>query len=142
MMTTGKCLCGEVVYQADIDGLNYYQCHCSLCQRQSGTASNCGTLLELDKFQWLQGESARRTWRKPSGFSSAFCTHCGAPVPNQVHGTALMFIPVGSLQHAPGQIVAHLFLDSRADWDTAALQGRCFDTMPAFDEMVRLLRAG
>jgi hypothetical protein len=50
-----------------------------------------------------------------------------------------VFVPVGSLDEAPGSIVAHLFCDSRADWDTAGLEGQCFDTMPVLDEMLRLL---
>lgn len=135
----GRCLCGAVEYELPLTPMKYYQCHCSLCQKQSGAASNCGTLLPQAGFRWLRGEALVKTWRKATGFSSAFCSQCGAPVPNMLQGTDLMFIPVGSLLEAPGEIVAHLFCSSRATWETATLQGECHDAMPPLDTLLQTL---
>lgn len=42
----GHCLCETVVFEIDAASLRLYRCHCSLCRRQSGTASNPAGLLE------------------------------------------------------------------------------------------------
>ena len=35
---TGRCLCGSVTYSADADPIVQAVCHCTNCQRQTGTA--------------------------------------------------------------------------------------------------------
>jgi hypothetical protein len=37
--------------------------------------------------------------------------------------------------------VVHLYLGSRASWDTAPLTGAQFDTMPEMREFIRMLHA-
>jgi hypothetical protein len=40
------------------------------------------------------------------------------------------------------EVVVHLYVDSRAPWDTAPLIGAQFDTMPEMREFFRLLHEG
>ncbi len=128
----GQCLCTSVQFEVHGKLPNLYQCHCSLCRRQSGAASNAATIIPLDQFSWTAGESHIHVWRKPSGLSSHFCRECGSPVPNALSSdSSLMWIPVGLLDGVESEVVAHLCCDSKADWDNSLDVGaRCFPEMP------------
>ncbi|MGH1360602.1 MAG: GFA family protein [Burkholderiaceae bacterium] len=138
----GQCLCGQVRFEltGGIPGL--YQCHCSLCRKQGGSASNSATLVSLEGFQWLSNTDAVQQWQKPTGFSSHFCKSCGSPVPNLLGESGYVWVPAGLFeQERDLQIVAHLFVGSRASWDTEPLRGECYQEMPSLSELVSVLRA-
>ena len=131
-MTKGHCLCGSVQFTVNGKLPNLYQCHCSLCRRQSGAASNAATIVPMEQFAWTAGENLIKTWQKPSGMSSHFCGECGSPVPNALSGnSALVWIPVGLLDEVESKVVAHLCCDSRAAWDDSVEAGvTCYPSMP------------
>ena len=35
---TGRCQCGAATYEIGADPIVVYACHCTICQRQSGSA--------------------------------------------------------------------------------------------------------
>ncbi|MGB0865158.1 MAG: GFA family protein [Granulosicoccaceae bacterium] len=109
-----------------------YQCHCSLCRRQTGAASNAATIVPTEHFAWLAGLQLVKKWQQPEGMSSHFCSECGSPVPNPLSADhALMWIPAGLLASAQTRVVAHLCCDSKAEWDNSILAGtRVFDGLP------------
>ncbi|WP_374487733.1 GFA family protein [Zoogloea sp.] len=114
----GQCLCGQVKFEVRTRHLRLYQCHCSLCRRQSGSSSNTAALVPLGQFRWLAGEKKVRSWVKDSGFRSDFCRTCGSPVPNQVRDLPMMWVPAGLLDEGEGlSVAAHLCLSSSAPWD-------------------------
>ena len=131
-MTKGHCLCGSVQFTISGKLPNLYQCHCSLCRRQSGAACNTATIVPAEQFAWTAGENLIKTWQKPSGMSSHFCGECGSPVPNLLSGDrSLVWIPVGLLDEVESKIVAHLCCDSRAAWDDSVDAGvACYPRMP------------
>lgn len=131
-MTKGHCLCGSVQFTISGKLPNLYQCHCSLCRRQSGAASNAATIVPVDQFAWTAGESLIKAWQKTSGMSSHFCSECGSPVPNTLSSdNALMWIPVGLLDGVESKVVAHLYCDSKASWDDSVqAKDRCFSVLP------------
>jgi hypothetical protein len=139
MDVKGGCLCGSVEFTVSDIGRNIYQCHCSLCRKQGGSASNSGTVVPLEKLEWTKGREHVTAWRKETGFSSSFCSHCGSPVPNQLGGSDFYWIPVGTLEDAPFQIVANLYIDSKASWGVVAPTGERFETMPELDNFIALL---
>lgn len=136
----GECLCGEVKFEI-LGGMpRLYQCHCSLCRKQGGSASNTSTIVPAENFQWLQGESAIRSWVKSTGFRSDFCSFCGSPVPNPLRNLPYVWVPAGLLDaNAPLEICAHLFAASKAAWDTIAPSAVQYETMPALPELLALL---
>src|SRR5689334_20055194 len=95
---TGQCLCGAVSFEADARGPGLYRCHCSLCRRQSGGASNAATIVPLASFRWLSGEQLIRSWVKSTGFRSDFCSTCGSPVPNRLRDGDHVWVPAGLLE--------------------------------------------
>lgn len=138
----GSCLCGNIEFELDGDRFKLYQCHCSLCRKQGGSTSNTATVVPKDKFRWLRGTESIRSWTKPTGFRSDFCGTCGSPVPNPLRKLPCYWVPAGLLDDTGTlEVVAHFCVASRPAWDTAPLQGRCYDELPQrFSEFLALLK--
>lgn len=51
----GKCNCGTVAFEVLGPLPAMYKCFCTLCQKQSGTASNAATIVRENAFQWIRG---------------------------------------------------------------------------------------
>ena len=120
----GHCLCQGVAFELAATRLRLYQCHCSLCRRQSGALSNTASIVPRADFRWLRGEALRRSFQGDRGFRSDFCDCCGSPLPNPLRDLPFMWIPAGLLEDVPGLVLTdHLCLDSRAAWDPGLLPG-------------------
>ncbi|PID64765.1 MAG: aldehyde-activating protein, partial [Gammaproteobacteria bacterium] len=96
--------------------MNIYQCHCSLCKKQSGSSSNSATIIHTQQFEWIKGNEYIKTWKKETGFNSHFCEQCGSPVPNKFAGEYI-WVPVGLLDIEDDvEVVADLCLSSHSCW--------------------------
>ncbi|PIE47072.1 MAG: aldehyde-activating protein [Gammaproteobacteria bacterium] len=136
----GSCLCGSVRFECQINQLplKIYQCHCTLCKKQSGSSSNSGIILKAEQFKWLAGESDIQAWKKQSGFSAHFCKTCGSPVPN-LFANAYYWLPVGLFEDITAEVVANLCLDNQSNWHVLADTARNFNDLPEFSELMKLL---
>lgn len=117
-MVKGECLCGQI--QFEIEGMlpSIYQCHCSLCRKATGAAANAATFVDRERFRWVFGEALITSFLKPTGYRSDFCSACGSPVPNQLRGSELVWVPVGLLEgEFKAEVAAHLHLSSSASWE-------------------------
>lgn len=138
----GHCLCGQVEFEIEGEHFKLYQCHCSLCRKQGGSLSNAATLVQNEKFQWICGVELISSWTRESGFRSDFCSVCGSPVPNPLRNLPYFWIPAGLLEgNGELEIVAHLCVASKASWDSAPLQGVCYDELPNLSPFIALLQA-
>lgn len=136
----GRCLCGDVEFEVQEPLPRLYQCHCTLCRKQGGSASNTGLIVAAERFRWLQGEGGIGSWVKPTGFRSDFCRRCGSTVPNPLRCLPWQWVPAGLLEGGEGlEIVAQVHLASRAPWDTSPGPGRHFEVAQDFDEFIRYL---
>ena len=78
----GGCLCGSLRYRFRGKPLAFYQCHCSDCQRQTGSAFGLSMIARREDVSVLDGE--------PAGFRISmldgrvkcgrFCAKCAARV--------------------------------------------------------------
>lgn len=125
-------------FRLRVNKIRAYQCHCSLCRMQSGTASNLGTIITAARFEWLGGTEHIRRYVKPSGFTSEFCSHCGSPVPNQLRGQDYFWVPVGCLEAgASVEIVSHLCVASKAEWDSITSGPVQYEGVPELSALIR-----
>ena len=137
----GKCLCGEVAFELSGELPNLYQCHCSLCRKVTGSSANAAFRVAREQLAWLAGESLVQAFESESGFTSHFCSCCGSPLPNPTANDTAWWVPVGLLDNSHKlQVVAHLFVESRAAWDVVPDNAQHFAEMPAADELASLLR--
>ena len=75
----GGCLCGGVRFEFTGEPLNAGYCHCTRCQKRTGSAVSAQARIDGRGFRWVQGEDLVRTWRHADGgFEKGFCTACGA----------------------------------------------------------------
>jgi hypothetical protein len=106
-------------------------CHCSLCRKVSGAASNATILAPETDFKWISGEQLRRVFAKPSGWQTTFCGNCGSPLPQKLRGAAAYWIPAGLLDDDPGvRIAGHIWVGSKASWDEIAGDAPRFEEGP------------
>ncbi len=81
----GKCLCGKVQFEINGETPHLYQCHCSLCRKQSGSSANAATFIFERNFTWTNGEEIITSFLKDTGFRTDFCSNCGSPkLPHRV----------------------------------------------------------
>ena len=113
----GSCNCGNVSFEVSNEIASLYQCHCTLCQKQSGSTSNTATIVKAPDFLWLSGTDSISQWKKDSGFTSHFCKQCGSPVPNRLRESNFYWIPMGLVENVDIKISAHLCCNSKANWD-------------------------
>jgi hypothetical protein len=138
----GECLCGGVEFEVRDPPQRLYQCHCSLCRKQSGAASNAAFIVRGEQLVWLAGQELISSYVKPSGFRSDFCSKCGSPVPNPLRDTSFVWVPVGLLEGSTTLSIAmHLFIGSKASWEPSPVSGTLHEEMPVFSELLKELRS-
>lgn len=136
----GECLCGTVSFEVDVTSLRLYRCHCSLCRRQSGTASSLAGIVSNRQFRWLSGEETVSSWQRPSGFRTDFCSTCGCPVPNPLRTTSKTWVPAGLFEEDAAIAVAvDIYTGSMAPWDPTVLVDARFEALPEVEEFLALL---
>jgi hypothetical protein len=75
---TGHCLCGGVRFEVSEPLVRAGYCHCTRCQRRTGTAASPFGLLARGSLRVLDGEELTRAFEPPDGFSKVFCSACGS----------------------------------------------------------------
>lgn len=120
-MIGGSCLCGGIRFEIEgkISGVG--MCHCSICRKVSGTASNAIVATARKSLRWVQGEDQVEIYTRPTGWRSAFCRVCGSPTPQLDPSGKIFLVPAGTLDDDPGtRVEQHIFVGSKAPWDEIA----------------------
>jgi hypothetical protein len=75
----GSCLCGAVRFELDERPTDAGYCHCTRCQRRTGTAASPQARVDGRSFHLTAGGDSLGVWRHPDGgFEKCFCRNCGA----------------------------------------------------------------
>jgi hypothetical protein len=75
---TGGCLCGSVRFEVSEPPVSAGYCHCTRCQRRTGTAASVSARIAPGSLRILSGEEALRSYEPPDhGFKKVFCSLCG-----------------------------------------------------------------
>jgi len=101
MKIDGRCHCGAITYEAEIDPAKVLVCHCTDCQSLSGSAFRVNVPSEGDSFRFLTGRPKIYVKTAESGNhrEQAFCPDCGSAIyASGVGGTAPLSIRVGSIR--------------------------------------------
>jgi hypothetical protein len=80
MHVSGACHCGAIRYEAEIDPGKVGVCHCTDCQKLSGSAFRVTVPALLGSFRLLNGTPRVYTKTAESGRlrEQAFCEKCGS----------------------------------------------------------------
>jgi hypothetical protein len=74
---TGGCLCGGVRFEVSEPLVSAGYCHCTRCQRRTGTAAAISGRVAPGSLRIVAGEALVRSYRPPDGFAKDFCGACG-----------------------------------------------------------------
>ncbi|HMD52767.1 MAG TPA: GFA family protein [Solirubrobacteraceae bacterium] len=101
---TGHCLCGSVTYRADAEPIAQAVCHCTDCQRQSGTAFSVVVGVPRAALT-IEGSTLASFTTKGEEHGSdterSFCSACGSPIVSVIAAAPEMaFLKVGTLDDA------------------------------------------
>ena len=135
----GGCLCGAIRFELAAKKLSAFQCHCSLCRKQTGTAASCGSIINAADFSWLQSDADIATWVKDTGLTAHFCKICGSTVPNKFRGQEYYWIPVGLVDNANVEIVANIFVADSAMWSPVSKCINPIEGRPDIDQLIQLM---
>src|SRR3954469_2572970 len=75
---TGGCLCGGVRFEVAEAPLYASYCHCTRCQRRTGTAASANARLAPGSLRIVQGADLVRAYAPPDGAVKEFCSVCGS----------------------------------------------------------------
>ncbi len=72
-------MCGAVRFELAKAPLGASYCHCTRCQRRTGTAASASARIDGNALRFLSGEHLIKGWRHPDGgWEKCFCGECGA----------------------------------------------------------------
>ena len=75
---TGGCLCGGVRFEVSAPPIEASYCHCTRCQRRTGTAASAQARIEPGTLTIVSGEELLHAYVPPGGFAKVFCSVCGS----------------------------------------------------------------
>jgi hypothetical protein len=106
-------------------------CHCTRCQRRTGTGASAQARVVPGSVRVLTGEELVRAYEPPDGFAKVFCSACGSalwsrdPKTNEIFGVRL-----GAFDGDPGIRPGHRqFVAFAAPWEPIPDDG-----LPRFPE--------
>jgi hypothetical protein len=115
----GGCLCGAVRFELTSPPTVAGYCHCTRCQRRSGTAASPQTRIDGRTLK-IEGEHALTSWRHPEGgFEKLFCATCGAHLfSRNPDDPTQMSVRMGAFDGDPGVRLSYRqFVDYAAPWE-------------------------
>lgn len=116
-MAKGSCLCGKITYEAASVGQAITKCHCTYCQKVSGSACGDYTTAPIAGFQWTSGEALLSRFESSPGNFRVFCSVCGTQMPQRHEPLGIYFVQAGTLDSdEPLVESAHMFMRSKRSW--------------------------
>jgi hypothetical protein len=131
---TGGCLCGHVRYSANTDPIFVGVCHCTHCQRQTGTAFS--VLVGVPKpAMSIQGQfkTFHDTGDSGQSVQRNFCPECGSPIfTDAAVMPGVAFIKAGTLDDTSWlDPKMHMYCDTAERWTSTPEGSQKFAKTPA-----------
>jgi hypothetical protein len=128
---TGGCLCGGVRFRVDAPLVVATYCHCTRCQRRTGTAASAQARIQPGSLTVTQGEELIRTYAPPDGFPKLFCGACGSALWScSPEDPVIISVRLGAFDGDPGiRPSLRQFVAYAASWEDIPDDG-----LPRYDE--------
>ncbi len=79
-MYKGSCLCGAIKYELKSEPKKVSHCHCSMCQKQHGSAFATYASLPRSELSYLSGLEALVEYNSSGSVVRKFCKVCGSNI--------------------------------------------------------------
>ncbi len=100
---TGGCLCGGVRFEISEPLVRAGYCHCTRCQRRTGTAASAQARVAPGSLRIVQGAELVRAWQPDRGFAKEFCSTCGSALwSRNPDDPDVVAVRLGALDGDPG----------------------------------------
>src|SRR5690348_6292420 len=132
---SGGCQCGSVRYEIVGPPTTVYACHCTECQKQSGSAFAMAAVVPREKFRITKGTPEMFT-RKTSPTKTMecwFCANCGTRLYHVPGGAAYpnCNIKPGTLDDTTWLVpTIHFWTRSAQKWVVIPEDAVCYETQP------------
>jgi hypothetical protein len=128
----GSCLCGLVRFTVNNQFSRFHLCHCTQCQKITGSAHASNLFTGVDNIQWLSGfECIKRFDHPERDFTKVFCAECGSGLPFITKSGKTLIVPAGCLDDEPNVGVNNnIFWLERAAWYDQALSAKHCSRFP------------
>ncbi len=134
MSHEGSCTCGNVRFELTAEPMIVHACHCTQCQRVTGSAFVINAVVEKAAVALLSG-APRAAHFEGTRHTAYFCDDCGTYVWSEYAGGlgACWFVRVGTLND-PGSCPpdVHIFTSTKQAWVVLP------EGVPQFDEFYDL----
>ena len=139
MKIDGRCHCGYITYEAEIDPNKTLICNCTDCQTLSGSAFRVVTYTRENAFNLLSGELKIYVKTSESGNKrpQAFCPECGSPIYATAAGSGpkVYSIRVGTIRQRDQVIPkAQVWCRSAQPWLAHSELMRKIEKQPQIDQ--------
>jgi hypothetical protein len=116
---TGGCLCGGVRFEVTEQPTEAGYCHCTRCQRRTGTAAAATATVVPGSVRITQGEELLKAFEPEGGFPKVFCSQCGSALFTRAPGESEPYgVRLGAFDEDPGlRFTYRQHLDSAASWE-------------------------
>ncbi|MFT4571444.1 MAG: hypothetical protein ACI8TX_002975 [Hyphomicrobiaceae bacterium] len=116
----GGCQCGQLRYSLATAPLTVYACHCTNCQKQTGSAFVLSTAVVESDFAFTAGEPSRFEWISEAGNQRTgyFCGNCGTRIVNgQTPSIGVYSLRAGTFDDTSWvKPAAHIWMRSAQAW--------------------------
>ena len=118
----GRCSCGALAYRMTSRPIITHCCHCSYCQRETGSAFAINAMIEADRIEVLSGKSVEQTIPSLSekGLIMVRCAQCQTTVwTHYMQDRFASWVRVGTLD-TPQEISpdVHIYTGTKQPWVT------------------------
>jgi hypothetical protein len=135
-MREGGCQCGAIRYSIDKQPKLTFACHCTDCQRRSGSPVVVSLLIPTSSFHITRGNLTPQTRTNDNGrvLKHWFCSECGTQILGMERGTSpdlYQTVRVGTLDNSRGlPPPVHIWTRSAQDWFVFPADAKCFKENP------------
>jgi hypothetical protein len=116
---SGACACGAVRFEVTEPLGAAVYCHCTRCQRRTGTAASANARLAPGSLVIVAGADRIAIWQPPDGWAKLFCADCGSALfSRDAEDPSVMSVRLGSVDGDPGvRPDARQFVAYAAAWE-------------------------
>jgi hypothetical protein len=138
MKIDGRCHCGNINFEAEVDPATVVICHCTDCQTLSGSAFRTVVPTKEESFRLLSGEPKVYVKTGDSGNrrEQTFCPNCGTPIYSGPVGAGpkVVSLRVGTVRQRDQMVPTDQYwFRSAQAWLSALPTTKRRETQPVFD---------
>jgi len=106
----GKCHCGQVEWEVELEDKSHILCHCNTCKQLSGTDYTLNQIVPKESLKITKGDLKAYTYKGASG-NEVHCYYCPNCTSHVYHHQTIM---------GPKYVVRTILLDDGASYKPSA----------------------